>query len=162
LSHSDTCSGNFQRDCLHQLLYELQTCSLGWESPAKEIERYLERDALDMEPSPAKRHMDLMAESVVEVIRTGTPLEIAGTEKSAGACGVFVGLEDSRLGVYTSWHAGIDVDGRSRETHLSLGVEVQRTKAEPLLETVQWVNGLAFFKQYEQRSVIFKWPHAWK
>ncbi len=41
--------------------------------------------------------MGLMAKSVVEVIRTGTPLEIAGTEKSAGACGVFVNLRDPRL-----------------------------------------------------------------
>ncbi len=50
-----------------------------------------------MEPSPAKTHMDLMAELVVEVIRTVTRLEIAGMGKSARACGVFVSLQDSRL-----------------------------------------------------------------
>ncbi len=153
---------NFQRDCLHQLACELQTCTSSWESRAIEIGRYLDRDALELEPSPAKRYMDLMAESVVEAIRTHKPLHIAGTDMSARACGVFVGLHDSKLEVFTSWHAGIDVDGRSRETHVSLGVEVKRTGPEPLLQTVQWVNGLTFFRQQEQRSVILKWPNSWK
>lgn len=87
-----------------------------------------------MQPAPAEKHMNLMAESVVEAIRTGKPLQISSMGKSAGACGVFVGLEDSRLGVYTSRYADSDADGRSRETHVSLRDELQWTEVEPLLK----------------------------
>jgi len=70
---------------------------------------------------------------------------------------VFVSVQDSSIGKFTSWHAGIDVDGCWRESHVSLGVEVLDIGATPLLATVKWVNGLVFFKQcdtamYKSRS----------
>jgi hypothetical protein len=44
---------------------------------------------------------------------------------------------------------------------MSLGVGVEDSMDTPLLNTVKWVNGLAFFKQCEQTPVIFKWPRMW-
>jgi hypothetical protein len=42
-----------------------------------------------------------------------------------------------------------------------LGVEAQDSMGVPLLDTIKWVNGLAFFKRYEQIPVIFEWPRIW-
>jgi hypothetical protein len=105
--------------------------------------------------------MDIMAESVVEAIRTGVPLQTAGTWGSGNSCGVFVGVQDSSMGMFTSWHAGIDVDGRWRESHVSLGVEVLDMEITPLLGTVTWVDRLIFFTQSEQTAMVFKWPSVW-
>jgi hypothetical protein len=57
--------------------------------------------------------------------------------------------------------AGIDVDGKWRQSHVSRGVEVQDSMGTPLLDTVKWVDGLAFFRQCEQTPVIFEWPRIW-
>jgi len=38
------------------------------------IERYLVNDMICKEPTVAKRHIDIIVESVVEAIRTGVPL----------------------------------------------------------------------------------------
>ena len=65
------------------------------------------------------------------------------------------------MGMFTSWHAGVDVDGRWRESHVSLGVEVLNIEVTPLLAAVTWVNGLVFFKQSEQEAMLFKWPSVW-
>jgi hypothetical protein len=128
---------------------------------AAEIERYLADDIIRKKPTAAKRHMDIMAESVVEAIRTSVPLQTTGTRSSGNSCGVFVGVQDSSMGMFTSWHAGIDVDGRWRESHVSLGVEILDMGIPPLLATVTWVNGLVFFKESEQTAMIFKWPRVW-
>lgn len=150
---------NYQRDCLFQLADFL--LSSGCEILAAEIQNYLELDTNPVEPSPAKRHMDIMAETVVEAIRTGTALRAVGSRSSSKACGVFVGIQDPSMGIFTSWHAGIGVDNRQRESHVSLGVEVQDSMGTPMLDTIKWVNGLVFFKQCERISVIFRWPHVW-
>ena len=128
---------------------------------AAKIERYLVDDMIRKEPTAAKRHMDIMAESVVEAIRTDVPLQTAGARSSGSSCGVFVGVQDSSMGMFTSWHAGVDVDGRWRESHVSLGVEVLNIEVTPLLAAVTWVNGLVFFKQSEQTALMFKWPRVW-
>jgi hypothetical protein len=109
----------------------------------------------------AKKHMDIMAVSIVEAIGAGAPLQTAGAKGSREACGVFNGKYDQNMTIFTSWHAGMDVDGRWRQSHVSLGVEVKDSMGTPLLDTVKWVNGLAFFKQCEQPPVIFKWPRLW-
>jgi hypothetical protein len=150
---------DFQRDRLFQLADVLRKSSC--RMLAADIERYLVDDMIREKPTAAKRHMDIMAESVVEAIRTGIPLQTAGTRSSGNSCGVFVGVQDSSMGMFTSWHAGVDVDGRWRESHVSLGVEVLDIKVTPLLATVTWVNGLVFFKQSEQTAMMFKWPRVW-
>ena len=150
---------DFQRDHISQLADVLRKS--GCRMLAAEIERYLADDMIRKKPTAAKKHMDIMAESVVEAIRTGVPLQAAGTWSSGDSCGVFVGVQDSSMGMFTSWHAGIDVDGRWRESHVSLGVEVLDMETTPLLATVTWVNGLVFFKQSEQTAMMFKWPSVW-
>lgn len=150
---------NYQRDCLFQLADFLP--SSGCETLAAEIQNYLEVDTNPGKPTAAKRHMDIMAETVVEAIRTGTTLQVVGSRSSSKACGIFVGIQDPSVRIFTSWHAGIDVDNRQRESHVSLGVEVQDSVATPLLDTVKWVNGLVFFKQCHRTSVIFRWPRVW-
>jgi hypothetical protein len=150
---------DFQRDRIFQLADVLRK-SRCWMLAAA-MERYLVDGMTRKKPTAAKRHMDIMAESVVEAIRTGVPLQTAGTWSSGDSCGVFVGVQDSSMGMFTSWHAGIDVDGRWRESHVSLGVEVLDIRATPLLATVTWVNGLVFFKQSDQMAMMFKWPSVW-
>lgn len=59
--------------------------------------RYVEHEKNDKQPSPAKRHVDLVAESVGEAIRTSKPLRVASTGKPAVSCRPFVGLQNSRL-----------------------------------------------------------------
>ena len=109
----------------------------------------------------AKKHMDIMAGSIVEAMEAGTPLQIAGADGSSEDCGIFVGKHNQNMKIFTSWHAGVDLDGRWRQSHVSLGVEVQNNTGTPLLDTVKWVNGLAFFKQCEQTPVVFGWPRIW-
>jgi hypothetical protein len=128
---------------------------------AAEIEKYLGNDMIGEKPTGAKRHMDIMAGSVVEAIRTGVPLQTAGTRSSGNSYGVFVGVQESRMGMFTSWHAGVDIDGRWRESHVSLGVEVLDIEFTPLLATATWVSGLVSFKRSEQTAMIFKRPRVW-
>ena len=150
---------DFQRDRIFQLAGVLRK-SCCW-TLAAEIERYLVDDMTPKKPTAAKRHMDIMAESVVEAIRTGIPLQTTETRSLGNSCGVFVGVQDSSMGMFTSWHAGTDADGRWRESHVSLGVEVLDMENPPLLATVKWVNGLVFSKQSEQKAMLFKWPSVW-
>ena len=125
------------------------------------IRKYLQTDLTFKNVTAAKKHMDIMAGSIVEAMEAGTPLQIAGADGSSGACGIFVGKHNQNMRIFTSWHAGVDVDSSWRQSHVSLGVEVQNSTGTPLLDTVKWVNGLAFFKQCEQTPVIFEWPRIW-
>jgi hypothetical protein len=151
---------NFQRDRLFQLADMLDISGAG--SLASAIRKYLETDLIFKKKlTAAKKHMDMMAGSIVEAIGTGIPLQTAGAKGSSEACGIFIGKHDQNMTVFTSWHAGIDIDGRWRQNHVSLGVKVQNSTGTPLLDTVKWVNGLAFFKQCEQSPVIFEWPRIW-
>jgi hypothetical protein len=150
---------NFQRDRLLQLADMLDKfCA---ERLAFSIRRYLQTDLIFTNLTAAKKHMDIMAGSIVEAMEAGTPLQIAGADGSSEACGIFVGKHNQNMKIFTSWHAGVDVDGRWRQSHVSLGVEVQNSTGTPLLDTVKWVNGLTFFKKCEQTPVIFKWPRIW-
>lgn len=63
---------DFQRDRIFQLADVLRK-SRCW-MLAAEVEKYLVDDMARKKPTAAKRHMDIMAKSVVEAIRTGVPL----------------------------------------------------------------------------------------
>lgn len=112
-------------------------------------------------PAAAMRHMDIMAESVVKVMCTGMPLRTVVVGSSKTACSLVVGIDNSSQAVFTSWHTGTDIDGRWRESHVSLGVKLTNFEDMPLLDTIEWVNGLVFFKQREKISVTFRWPRVW-
>jgi hypothetical protein len=153
---------NFQRDRLLQLADILGIS--GAKSLASAIRKYLKTDLIFKNltaATAAKTHMDIMAGSIVEAMEAGTPLQVAGADGSSEACAIFVGKHSQNMKIFTSWHAGAGVDGRWRQSHVSLGVEVQNSTGTPLLDTVKWVNGLAFFKQCEQTPVIFGWPRTW-
>lgn len=100
---------DFQCDSLHQLADILR--AVGCVRPASAVEKYLDIDSICARPTAAKRHMDLMAESVVEAMRVGLPLQVACTQNPSSACGIFVDCRSS-LEIFTSWHAGIGPDGR--------------------------------------------------
>jgi hypothetical protein len=157
--HLKTGLRNFQRDRLLHLADMLDmSCA---ERLAFLIRKYLRTDSTFKNLTAAKKHMDIMAGSIVEAMEVGTPLQIAGGDGSSEAYGIFVGKHNQNMKIFTSWHAGVDLDGRWRQSHVSLGVEVQNSAGTPLLDTVKWVNGLAFFKQCEQTPVIFEWPRIW-
>jgi hypothetical protein len=117
----------------------------GTEGLAFAIRKYLQTDLIFKKPTAAKKHMDIMAGSKVEAMGTDNPLHTAGEKGSSEACGIFIGKHDQNMTIFTSWHAGIDVDGRWLQSHVSLGVGVQDSMGTPLLNTVKWDNGLAFF-----------------
>jgi hypothetical protein len=150
---------NFQRDRLFHLADILGISGAG--GLASAIRKYLKTDLIFKNLTAAKKHMDIMAGSIVEAMESDTPLQIAGADGSSEACGIFVGKHNQNMKIFTSWHAGVDVDGRWRQSHVSLGVEVRNSTGTPSLDTVKWVNGLAFFKQCEQTPVIFEWPRIW-
>jgi len=150
---------NFQRDRLLHLADMLDmSCA---ERLAFSIRKYLKTDLTFKNLTAAKKHMNIMAGSIVEAMEVGTPLQIVSGDGSSEACGIFVGKHNLNMKIFFSWHAGVDVDGRWRQSHVSLGVEVQNSTSTPLLDTVKWVNGLAFFKQCEQIPIIFEWPRIW-
>jgi hypothetical protein len=136
-------------------------CISGAEGLASAIRRYLKTDMTVKKPTAAKKYMHIMAGSIVDAIGAGTPLQTAGVEDSREACGIFIGDHDQKMTIFTSWQAGIDVDGEWRQSHVSLDVEVEDSLGTPVLDTVKWVNGLAFFKRCEQTAVFFKWPRVW-
>jgi hypothetical protein len=134
---------NFQRDRLVQLADMLDIS--GTEGLTFAIRKYLQTGFIFQKLTAAKKHMDIMAGSIVEAMGTRTPLQTAGAKGSSEACGMFIVKHDQNMTIFTSWHAGIDVDGRWLQSHVSLGVGVQDSMGTPLLNTVKWVYGLAFF-----------------
>jgi hypothetical protein len=134
---------------------------VGTEGLESAIRKYLDTDMIVKRLTAAKKHMDVMTGSIVKAIGAGTPLQTVSVEGSSEACSIFISKHDQNMTIFASWHAGIDVDGRWRQSHVLLGVEAQDSMGVPLLDTIKWVNGLAFFKQYEQTPVIFKWPLIW-
>lgn len=152
---------DFQRDCLNQLAGELWHANGGYQPLAFKLWQYLDEDEHTQAHlvSPTKEYTDLMAETVVEAIRVGDPLQIASTNGSTQASGIFVGLPST---AFTSWHAGSEAIGRERRSHVSLEVKVEAAaKGAQLLRITNWVNGLVFFSQRERVEVVFGWPSAW-
>jgi hypothetical protein len=92
--------GNFQRDRLFQLADMLDTSSA--EGLAFAIRKYLKNDLIFKKLTAAKKHMDIMAGSIVEAMGAGTPLQIAGARRSSEACGIFIGKQDQNLSIFTS------------------------------------------------------------
>jgi hypothetical protein len=96
--------------CYLQLVDMLSTS--GDEGLAAAIRRYLEADVTFQKLTAAKKHVVIMGGSIVEATRTGKALQIAGTQGSGEACGIFVGRHDPNMGILTSRRADIDADDR--------------------------------------------------
>jgi hypothetical protein len=65
---------------------------------AAAIRRYLEADVIFQKLTAAKKHMVIMGGSMTEAMRTGKPLQIAGTQGSGEAFGIIVGKHDPNMG----------------------------------------------------------------
>lgn len=151
---------DFQRGCFLQLTETLR--EQGFNVLCSSIEAYLEADMTNARRTAAKRYMNLMADSVVEAIRVGTPLHVASSKHAPNSCGIFAGQWRHDAAIFTSWHAGLNADGRWRQNHVSLKVQItQHVEGVPVLDAVDSVNGLVFFKRSESIPVIFGWPQAW-
>jgi hypothetical protein len=91
---------NFQRNRLFQLANLLDTSSA--EGLAFAIRKYLKTDFIFKNLTVAKKHMDLMARSMVEAMEAGTPLQIAGVDGSSEVCGTFVGKCNQNIKIFDS------------------------------------------------------------
>ena len=76
------------------------------------IQKYLKTDLIIKNLTAAKKHIDIMARSIVEAMEAGTLLQIVGADGSGENCGIFVGKHNQSMKIFTSWHAGVDLDGR--------------------------------------------------
>jgi hypothetical protein len=91
---------NLQRDRLLQLADILGISGAG--GLASAIRKYLETDTIFKKLTAAKKHMDIMAPSIVEALEAVTPLRIAGADSSSEACAIFVGKHNQNMKILTS------------------------------------------------------------
>jgi hypothetical protein len=103
--------GQYSRGCYLLQLADMMSTS-GDKGLAAAIRRYLEADVTFQKLTAAKKHMVIMGGSIVEAMRTGKLLQVAGTQGSGEACGIFVGKHDPNVGIFTSRRADIDIDDR--------------------------------------------------
>jgi hypothetical protein len=97
--HHCTGLSNFQRDRLLQLADMLGVS--GAEGLASAIQKYLKTDMIFEKLTAAKKHMDIMAGSIVQAMGAGTPLQTAGAKGSREACGIFIGKYDQNMTIFT-------------------------------------------------------------
>jgi hypothetical protein len=64
------------------------------------IWKYLKTDFIFKNLTAAKKHMDLMARSIVEAMEAGTPLQIAGADGSSEVCSIFVGKHNQNMKIF--------------------------------------------------------------
>jgi hypothetical protein len=76
-------------------------------------------------------------------MEAGTPLYAACAACSSEACGAFIGEHDQNTTIPTSWHAGGKVDGRRRQSHVSLGVKVQNSMGTAPSESLSRWNAVS-------------------
>jgi hypothetical protein len=73
----------------------------GAEGLASAIRKYLKTDMIFKKLTAAKKHMDIMAGSIVQAMGAGTPLQTAGAKGSREACGIFIGKYDQNMTIFT-------------------------------------------------------------
>jgi hypothetical protein len=150
-----------QKYCLLRLLDVLRSRGQKCQVLADELERCFHTDAGEATPDATKKHNHTMLGPVIDAIREYQPLRLGCLQGQSHASGIFSGAQTNITKVFTSWHTGPGIDGKERESHVSLGVHVKLCNDQWMLETVQWINGLAFPGEHEQLPVTFRWPSAW-
>jgi hypothetical protein len=96
--HHRTGLSNFQRDRLLQLADMLGVS--GAEGLTSTIRKYLKTDVISKKLTAAKKHMDIMAGSIVQAMGAGAPLQTAGAKGSRKACGIFNGKHDQNMTIF--------------------------------------------------------------
>ena len=161
---------SYQRSQLRRLSKELWT--QGYKALAKDLDDYLQEDAED-QSKPSKQFKDLMAETVVEAIRTGKTIHLAclvGCNEHSPYRGVFVTNPAMRTPsyVFTAWRSAGYGGKASDKVHaerlldkfVSMEVEATNLEGLPRLKTKGCINGLFFFNSIQPRDVIFPYPKS--
>ena len=151
----------FQHRCLHWLIGALQDENWLYKALANRLLRFVARLQYPENQTAANSLMLIMAEEVVEAIRTRKRLYIARLVGSSEPTAVFVNVGDNTTNVFTSWHSRNLSYDRVQDFYVSIAVKVYEHYKNPVLQTMQWVNGLAFFKQSQKVPVVFAWPLSW-
>jgi hypothetical protein len=73
----------------------------GAEGLASAIRKYLKTDMISKKLTATKKHMYIMAGSIVQAMGAGTPLQTAGAKGSRKACGIFIGKHDQNMTIFT-------------------------------------------------------------
>jgi hypothetical protein len=73
----------------------------GAEGLASAIRKYLKTDMISKKLMAAKKHMDIMAGSIVQAMDAGTPLQTADVKGSRKTCGIFIGKHDQNMTIFT-------------------------------------------------------------
>lgn len=160
----------YQRSRLRQLSRELR--SQNHRPLADDLDDYLHEDTRH-KSYPSKQYKDLMAEEVVEAIRTRKTVHLGcleGPNSYSPYRGVFVSDPDLETPshVFTAWSragsGGKGLDDICAErlldkiVSLEVGVTGNNSRGLPQLETKRWINGLCFFDGYPSRDVVFNYP----
>ena len=158
----------YQRSRLRQLSEEVRL--QGYDTLANDLDNYLHEDAEDL-PYPSKQYMDLMAELVVEAIRTRKTIHLGCLVGHNPYRGIFVTDDalETPLYVFTAWSwagsGGKTLDEIQAERLLdkivSLEVDVEDLEGSPRLKTKRWINGLCFFDGDPAHDVVFSYPKSW-
>lgn len=158
----------YQRSQLRRLAEELRLQD--YDTLANDIDDYLHEDAVDLS-YPSKQYKDLMAELVVEAIKTHKTIHLGCLVGHNLYRGIFVtndALETPSY-AFTAWSragsGGKALDEIQAERLLdkivSLEVDVEDLEGSPRLKTKRWINGLCFFDGDPARDVVFSYPRSW-
>lgn len=152
---------SFQYRCLHWLIGILQATNRPYKMLASRLLRFVAGVQHSASQTAAVSLMLTMAEELVEAIRMGKLLYIAQLVGSSEATAIFVNVGDGVTNVFTSWHSRNLSYDRVQDFYVSIAVRLHENSDDPVLRTLHWVNGLAFFKQSERIPVVFAWPLSW-
>ena len=169
-SERDTLDGlnGYQRSRLRLLSKEVRI--QGYDKLADDLDKYL-RDDAEKRSTPSKSYQDLMAETVVEAIRSRKMIHLGclvGPNQSPYR-GIFVSESALKTPshVFTAWSwagsGGKDLDEihaeRLLDKYVSLEVDVMYLDGDrPQLMTRRWINGLCFFAGESPRDFVFPYP----
>lgn len=118
------------------------------------IRKYLDTDIVIKRLTAAKRHMSIIAGSIVEAMGAITLLKTVGVEGSSETCGIFAGQHDQNMTKFTSCPATLvsiwTVNGTRVTCRLVLRFrisdEVDRLNCSHSLHTL--LNFLCFFETW--------------
>jgi hypothetical protein len=157
----NTDSREFQTHRLLVLLDALRSQGRKCQVLVDGLERCFDDDAKDTTLNAVRKHNRSMLGPIIDAIYKSQSLRLGYLPGTAHASGIFSGVPPNITKVFTSWRVGPGVDGKERESHVSLGVHAKLHNGKWMLETARWINGLAFAGEHEQLSVTFRWPRAW-
>ena len=150
----------YQRSRLGQLSEEVRL--QGYETLANDLDNYLHEDAEDLS-YPSKQYKDLMAELVVEAIRTRKTIHLGCLVGQNPYRGIFVTDDalETPLYAFTAWSRAEIQAERLLDKIVSLEVDVEDLEGSPRLKTKRWINGLCFFDGDPAHDVVFSYPKSW-